>query len=374
MTWLYRCLVAFFAFGAFDAAAAGVQRSFVASYGQAANTAANCGLATPCRALNEALGVTSAGGEIVVLDSAGYSAATIAQTVTIVAPRGVYAGITAFAGNAILINAPGAIVRLRGLTLNGLGGTNGISATHVALLDVEGADIRGFSGNGVDFTAAGGRLNITDTSFSGNGVGVYVLPASSVATVTIARSHFHDNAASGAVLSTNATGMVTTSDFADNGDNVVIDAGSIATISDCTVSNRVYGIGIHVNGESIALVTRSVVSGSYDGITATSGGYAQVSDSAVHGTTVGMSAEEDSGAFAALDIERSTVIDSYTGLYSRGTVGFSRIRVSNSTVTLNYNGFNIYTATSFGQTRQNNTVSGNSNDYVGAMPTVFNPE
>jgi hypothetical protein len=60
---------------------AAAQRTFVASTGSPTNTAFNCSIAKPCRAFIEAIGVTNPGGEVVVLDSAGYGAVTITKSV-----------------------------------------------------------------------------------------------------------------------------------------------------------------------------------------------------------------------------------------------------------------------------------------------------
>ena len=84
------------------------QRTFVASYGATANTAFNCSLSKPCRAFSEAISVTNPGGEVVVLDSAGYGPVTITQSVSIIAPAGVHAGVTVFTGDGVTVNAPGA--------------------------------------------------------------------------------------------------------------------------------------------------------------------------------------------------------------------------------------------------------------------------
>ena len=83
-------------------AKAAAQRTFVASYGVSTNTAFNCSIAKPCRQFSEAIGVTNAGGEVIVLDSAGYGPATINQSISIIAPDGVYAGISVFTGNGDL--------------------------------------------------------------------------------------------------------------------------------------------------------------------------------------------------------------------------------------------------------------------------------
>jgi hypothetical protein len=104
-------------------AAATSQRTFVASNGIDANP---CSLSQPCRTFARALTQTNAGGEIVVLDSAGYGPVTIAKAVSIVAAPGAHAGITAFSGDAITVNAPDGTVVLRGLSITGQGATNGI--------------------------------------------------------------------------------------------------------------------------------------------------------------------------------------------------------------------------------------------------------
>jgi hypothetical protein len=145
------------------------QRTFVsAQHGDDANTANNCSLALPCRNFNAAVGVVNAGGEVVALDSGGYGVTTISKAVTLTSPPGVYAAITALTAgsSAIAVTAAGTdTVVLRGLTLTGLGGANGINVTSVGNLHVEGCVISGFTGNGifVNLTADGSRIFIKDT-------------------------------------------------------------------------------------------------------------------------------------------------------------------------------------------------------------------
>jgi hypothetical protein len=52
------------------------------------------------------------------VDSGGYGAVTIGKTVSIISPPGIYAGISVFSGAGVAINAPGATVVLRGLSIN----------------------------------------------------------------------------------------------------------------------------------------------------------------------------------------------------------------------------------------------------------------
>ena len=138
--------------------AALAQRTFVASYGSPANTAFNCSIAKPCRQFSEAIGVTSPGGEVIVLDSAGYGSVTVTKSVSIISSPGVYAGISAFSGNnGVTVNAPGAAVVLRGLSINGQGGSVGIALQAAARLRVENCVISKMASNGIEATAAGGR-------------------------------------------------------------------------------------------------------------------------------------------------------------------------------------------------------------------------
>jgi hypothetical protein len=88
-----------------------------------------CGVGSPCRTFAYALTQTNAGGEIAVLDTAGYGIVTINKALSIVNSGGVEAGIgVTSGGTAITINAGSAdTVGLRGLTLEGAGiGQNGI--------------------------------------------------------------------------------------------------------------------------------------------------------------------------------------------------------------------------------------------------------
>lgn len=162
-------------------AVAGLPRTFVSGHGSDANP---CTLAAPCRSFAQAITQTAAGGEISVLDSAGYGPVTISQSVTITNPGGVEAGITAGSGqNAITINAPtGAEVTLRGLTLLGGGvGANGIllnsalSGSNPLTLTVIGCALKNFANAGMAFEPSSSDsgairafVTVTDTIAANN--------------------------------------------------------------------------------------------------------------------------------------------------------------------------------------------------------------
>lgn len=123
--------------------ATAAQRSFVSTAGL---DNPNCSIASPCRTFGAALSAVATGGEIIVLDSGGYGAVTIGKPVTIESPAGVYAGIGVASGDGITI-AAGASDRvvLRGLTINGQGGANGIHVQQAGVVHVERCAVNGLS-------------------------------------------------------------------------------------------------------------------------------------------------------------------------------------------------------------------------------------
>src|SRR5215470_7149502 len=108
--------VAFAAVVSMPCAHALSQRTFVASTGDdGPSAAAGCTLAQPCRSFAAAMAHTLFGGEVVVLDSAGYGPVTISQSVAITAPAGVYAGISVLtaSGDGVVVAGAGIDVVLR---------------------------------------------------------------------------------------------------------------------------------------------------------------------------------------------------------------------------------------------------------------------
>src|SRR6185369_8943668 len=91
------------------------QRSFVAT-GGVDNPV--CSLAAPCRSFGAAVTATNAGGEVIVLDSGGYGPVTITKAIALIAPPGVYAGVSVLSGDGVTVttSAAGDRVTLDGLT------------------------------------------------------------------------------------------------------------------------------------------------------------------------------------------------------------------------------------------------------------------
>jgi hypothetical protein len=153
------------------------QRTFVsAQHGDDANLAADppCSVTLPCRQFNVAIGAVLAGGEVVALDTGGYAPVTIGKSVSLTAPTGIYASIRAQSAgvSAITVSAGGTdTVVLRGMTLVGVGGQEGINVTSVGNLHVESSFISGFAANGifVNLTAGGSHIFVKDTMTRNNG-------------------------------------------------------------------------------------------------------------------------------------------------------------------------------------------------------------
>jgi len=351
---------------------AAAQRTFVSTTG-VANPA--CSLAAPCRAFSEALAATLPAGEIVVLDSGGYGGGTITQAVSIVAPPGVYAGISVLSGDGITVNAgAGDVVKLRGLTLNGLGGVNGIFVNTVGLLEIDEVRVSGFSFRGLNF-AASGRLTVTNSVFENSGEsGLHAQPASGTATVTLDQSRFDRNAANGAVFATGVSGSILRSTASHNASvGFLIDAGGNASLSDCKVSDTYDAIenyGILVRGGSTqATISRCDVFGAFYGYTAQSGAHVQVADSSAQSGGAGFSAQ---GNGTEMFAERSTASNDQVGFQ---TFDGSTAHLHMSNCASTNNNFGVYVGSgAVVETRQNNTVRGNPGGDVfhGAL-TAFGP-
>jgi len=181
------------------------QHSFVSSLGNDAN---NCTLAAPCRHLQAALTATISGGEIAILDTAGYNGGatvTITQAVSIVNPGGFEAAIAPPSGGiGIIINAgTNDAVSLRGLSIDGAGvGHVGIQFNTGASLTVENCIVRHMTSDGIDFvsTTATSALTVSNSLIADNTqIGINVSPTGS-ATAMFNRIETNNNGNKGLLV------------------------------------------------------------------------------------------------------------------------------------------------------------------------------
>jgi hypothetical protein len=221
-------------------------RTFVSGHGADSGT---CGLGAPCRTFAYAITQTNAGGEIAVLDTAGYGTVTIDRAISINNPGGVEAGISVGSGgSAITVNAnANDSVSLRGLSLNGGGvGQFGIVFASGQALQIVGCVVRDF----------------TDT-------GIFIVPSAGV-TVLVSDTFVLDNAKKGIQLETlsNSSSIIAafnqvTASNNSTGFNTFSAGGLVeAEISNSHIDNNVnYGIALSgsTGGNSNVVVQNSTI-------------------------------------------------------------------------------------------------------------------
>jgi len=343
------------------------QRTFVSGAGADANP---CTLTMPCRSFATAITQTTAGGEIIVLDSAGYGGLSINKPISIIAPTGIYAGVTVFSGVGITVNTPGAsdVVVLRGLTLNGLGGTTGIQVDKVGALHVSNVEIANFTFRGM-FFAAEGQLFVSESVVRESGEsGIHVAAATGFALVAVSRSRFERNSYNGIAFAGSTRGTISESTADGNaGVGFLVDQSSDATISDCSVSGGAYGILVRGAGARARITRCSARPASEflptsQGYTSTGGAGVVIVDSVGYGGYGAFVVETSS----SMTLERCTATSAYGAMVVTGSGG-GVLSLSNSTVAYSVNGFGIVPGAGTVETRQNNTVRQTSTPVNGSV-------
>ena len=253
-----------------QAMAAAAQRTFVASTGNDVNA---CTLALPCRSFGVAIAQTLAGGEVIVLDSAGYGPATISQPVSIIAPPGIYAGVSVFSGTGLTVSAGAGKVTLRGLSINSLNAaaTVGISFLSGTALYLDNLTITNFPTAGISASvAASSGLFLTNSSIHDNGKGAALGASSGILTVSIESTLFARNG-TGAAFGDGTAGTVHASTFSGGTTGVSVAPPTPAKtasieVRDCTISdNSGTGVTATQTGAGLPLTLVSVVSSQVSG-------------------------------------------------------------------------------------------------------------
>jgi hypothetical protein len=283
------CTLLALGFGATSAQAQTSSRAWVSGKG---TDAAGCGTVTaPCRTPQYAFtNIVAAGGEIDILDPAGYGSITITHAISIVNDGVGTAGMLApAAGNAITINAGSTdAVQLRGLTIEGSGtGYNGIVFNSGGSLTVTNCVAQNFvysgagntTGNGILMQPAFGMVSfvITNTVVSNNGLyGIYYFPpsgtpsANGVIDHVVATNNNVGIEVSAINTSGGSTKVAISNSIASNGFDgidIVGGAGSItASIDNAGVSaNDNFGVFGRFSNNTV-LLGRSVIIGNGTGV------------------------------------------------------------------------------------------------------------
>jgi hypothetical protein len=226
-----------------EAPAAGATRTWVSGVGDDVNP---CSRTAPCKTFAGAISKTAAGGEISVLDPGGFGAVTITKSISIVA-EGSEGSILASGTNGININAaPTDIINLHGLFIEGnVTGTNGLNILSAKSVHIRKCLIRNFrSANGTGIliapTSATIAVFVSDCTISDNTRGVANVPAGGTATVVLDRVIVQNNTNAG-VLATGASASNTLTNSTVSGNNVglKVTGGTIVSLGNNTVLNNV---------------------------------------------------------------------------------------------------------------------------------------
>ena len=232
-------------------------RSFVSATGLDTNA---CTLAAPCRSFLGAYNKTNAGGEIDVLDTAGYGPLTITHAISIVNDGGTASVLIPSGGIGFTINATGSdAISLRGLTFEGAGvGLAGIQFNTGQSLTVKNCVIRHVSGDGITFTSSiSSSLFVSDTLLADSGGGIALTPIVPIGTPTILAviNRVEVNNSSG-------DGILLSGAFGSSG---II----VANVSESVLSGNATGVGVISSaGELQAKVTlfHSVIANNSTGV------------------------------------------------------------------------------------------------------------
>ncbi|HJQ67857.1 MAG TPA: right-handed parallel beta-helix repeat-containing protein [Blastocatellia bacterium] len=262
--------VLFFTLMVTTLAQAQATRTWVSGVGDDINP---CSRTAPCKTFAGAISKTAAGGEISILDPAGYGAVNITKAITIDG-GGITGSIIASLVNGIIVNA-GAndTVRIRNISINGVGnGLNGIRYLAGKNLHVENVTIHGFTSNGIDVNlgANNGNLTVKDSTINNCGVaGVRVQTSTGTATasldnVKLQACQFGLDAFSGHVTISNSVASQNTS--------IGIVAESTATINveRTVISNNPTGVS-SFSGTAIIRLSNSALYNNGTGINVAAG-------------------------------------------------------------------------------------------------------
>jgi hypothetical protein len=307
-------------------AAHAAQRTFVSGSGSDANA---CTLTAPCRGFARAMSQTNVGGEIVALDSAGYGAFTIDRSVSVITPPGVYAGVSAFAPFAgITVDAPGAKVALRGLSINGQGGTPGIWMKTGAELHVEGCVVSGLV-DGIVIQA--GSTSVKDTIVrdnSNDGISM-----SSGAALHLDRVRLQSNAGHGVQIVTmnvNVRASIANSVVTDNGwDGIMAYAVDNSLLVVDIVATEVTSNGwVGLTNPAIEMLAGSPTAKTESSI---------ATSTIARNRSDGVYVKSGTGGVPHVSVTDSTIAGNYGyGVYNSGVA--STVIVSRNTVTRNGSG------------------------------------
>jgi hypothetical protein len=263
-------------------APASAQRVFVAALGADTNP---CSFSAPCRTFQRAHDVVAAGGEIDVLDPAGYGPVTITKPISIQGHG--FAGISVPQGNFGVTISAGETdaVSLNGLLIDGTWlGNIGIEFVSGGSLIVANCVVRRMVTNGINFisnTITSQSLSVSDTYLTDNGnFGILVQPnGAGTLSATMERVSLFNNQKAINLIGDFGTGAVS------------------VTVTDSIVANNLFGASVVSNHAVLnLLLMRTAITGNSVGLNADGGDtLLWLTGSAVTGNVTGFTKANNGG-------------------------------------------------------------------------------
>lgn len=262
----------FFAFASLADAQA--TRTWVSSAGSDTNP---CSRTAPCKSFAAAIVLTAVGGEINCLDAnAEMGALQVEKSITIDCEdtEGTFRALTA---NGININITDPAdtaknVRLRGLTINGVGtGTNGIRVQSANKLTLEEVFIDGFTLHGISVETTSGAFNLVvkNSTVSNNGSNGINTALSGAATATVF--------VTGSVIAANSVGFNQNSATTGIVQNSIVtwnttglqanSATSILAVKGCQITHN--GTGVSATASAIVRIGTNTITSNTTGLSGT---------------------------------------------------------------------------------------------------------
>jgi hypothetical protein len=234
---------------------------FVASYGNDVNDGSR---GSPKRNFQAAHDGVAAGGQIVVLDTAGYGALTITKSLSVTVPPGVNGFITVLGSSeGITINAAATdSVSLRGLIVEGGGapaGGFGIYANSVGKLAVEDCTVRNFQEGIYARSSTAAKVFVRRCTVLGCGDGLAASCTGSTSSSVIATGcQFYQNTSTGTIATPAGGGTVDLTlmgcVFSGNASGVGAIGPVVVRVDGCRITGNNKGVDLFVIGTSTSQV------------------------------------------------------------------------------------------------------------------------
>jgi len=249
-------------------------RTWVSGVGDDANP---CARTAPCKTFAGAIAKTATGGEIDVLDPGGFGALTITKSISIESV-GVVAGVLVSGTSGIVVNAPGAVVVLRGLTFEGLGSSlNGIELDAGAALYVQDCTINAFQ-NGIYIDPTSGQSNVFVSNTivrNSSANGILFNPSGSAKVLgSLDNVKSENNAAAGVGANVTASAQanisVQSSRSANNGTGILASGGAglsnLISLSEVTVFGNTIGLSAQSGGRILSFENNKILDNETNGV------------------------------------------------------------------------------------------------------------